>query len=30
VSLLLLAPGLGVLKDYASRIIEQMHLFGLS
>jgi flagellar biosynthetic protein FliQ len=30
VSLLLLAPALGILRDYALRIISQLNTFGLS
>ncbi len=30
VSLLLLVPALGILRDYTLRIFEQLHTFGLS
>ena len=30
VALLLLVPALGILRDYALRIFEQLHTFGLS
>ena len=30
VALLMLAPALGLLRDYATRILEQLNTFGLS
>jgi len=30
VALLMLAPALGLLRDFAARVIEQLHTFGLS
>lgn len=30
VALLLLAPGLGLLRDYAERVLSQLNTFGLS